>query len=144
MSAWSDLPQQCRLYVVVVSAIGQLIAIQSLIQLHTQQVSLQWFTLAALTLLTGSFTVRIPGIRARLSVSDTFVFSSVLLFGPAAGTITALLDALIISLRLGHHTREPFRVIFNVSVAALSASVAAHVFFVSSGISPYSVQYNPL
>ena len=86
------------------SAIGTTIAVYSLVQLLTQNVSVQWLILAALTLLTGSFTVRIPRIKARLSVSDTFVFASVLLFGPAAGTITVVLDALIISLRL----RRPF------------------------------------
>jgi len=130
--------------VLVVSAVGLSIAATSLVQLFAQAVSIQWLILAALTLLTGTFTVRIPGINARLSVSDTFVFASALLFGPAAGTITVLLDALIISLRLGHHAREPFRVIFNVSVAALSTWIAAHVFFLVSGIPPYSVVQTPL
>lgn len=133
-----------RAYVLSVSAVGLAIAAHSLAQLLVQQVSVQWLILAALTLLTGSFTVRIPKINARLSVSDTFVFASVLLFGPAAGTITVLLDALIISLRLKHPFREPFRVIFNVSLAALSTWVAAQVFFLVSGIQPYSIEPTPL
>jgi len=127
-----------------VSAIGLTIAVGSLAQVFVQQVNIQWLILAALTLLTGSFTVRIPKINARLSVSDTFVFASVLLFGPAAGTITVLIDALIISLRLGHASREPFRVIFNLSLAALSTWVAAQVFFLVSGIQPYSIEHTPL
>jgi putative nucleotidyltransferase with HDIG domain len=138
------LPAACRRYVLVVSLAGLAIAAHSLIVLFITPVSFEWFALAALTLLTGSFTVRIPGIPARLSVSDTFVFASVLMFGPAAGTITALLDALIISLRLGHHTREPFRVVFNVSVAALSAWTAALVFFGLAGIAPYTEEHTPL
>src|SRR5688572_9787357 len=133
-----------RAYVLCVSAIGLSIAAHSLAQLLVQKVSFQWLILAALTLLTGSFTVRIPKINARLSVSDTFVFASVILFGPAAGTITVLLDALIISLRLQHLSREPFRVIFNLSLAALSTWVAAQVFFIVSGIQPYSVEQTPL
>jgi putative nucleotidyltransferase with HDIG domain len=133
-----------RAYVLCVSAIGLSIAAHSLAQLLVQKVSIQWLILAALTLLTGAFTVRIPKINARLSVSDTFVFASVLLFGPAAGTITVLLDALIISLRLQHLSREPFRVIFNLSLAALSTWVAAQVFFIVSGIQPYSVEQTPL
>ncbi len=139
-----ELSSQVRAYVLGVSAIGLAVAIHSLVQLFIQAVDFQWLILAALTLLTGNFTVRIPGVRARLSVSDTFVFASVLLFGPAAGTITALLDALIISLRLGHHAREPFRVIFNVSAVALATRVAGEVFFLSSGIQPYSVSSTPL
>lgn len=141
---FGTLSTRGRAYVLLVSAIGLAIAAHSVGQLFVQKVSLQWLVLAALTLLTGNFTVRIPGITARLSVSDTFVFASVLLFGPAAGTITILLDALIISLRLGPHDREPFRVIFNVSVGALSTWVAAQVFFLVAGIPPYSVQPTPL
>lgn len=141
---FGTLSSRGRVYVLAVSAIGLAIAAHSVGQLFVQQVDLQWLVLAALTLLTGNFTVRIPGITARLSVSDTFIFASVLLFGPAAGTITVLLDALIISLRLGPHDREPFRVIFNVSVGALSTWIAAQVFFLVADIPPYSVQQTPL
>lgn len=138
------LPARVRVYVIGVSAIGVAIAVYSLAQLLLQQVDLQWLILAALTLITGTFTVRIPGVTARLSVSDTFVFASVLLFGPAAGTVTAVLDALIISLRLRHHERAPFRVIFNVAAVALSTRISGFVFFAVSGIAPYSVAHTPL
>ncbi len=62
-----------------------------------------------------------------------------LIFGPAAGTITSLLDVLIISLRLGHYGHQPFRVVFNASVAGLSTWIASHLFYWLSGIPPYSV-----
>jgi putative nucleotidyltransferase with HDIG domain len=138
------LSSRGRAYVLGVSAIGLGVAAYSAGQLFVQPVNIQWLVLAALTLLTGNFTVRIPGIPARLSVSDTFVFASVLLFGPAAGTIIILLDALIMSLRLGDPYREPFRIIFNVSVGALSTWVAAQVFFLVAGIPPYSVHHTPI
>lgn len=124
--------------------IGQLVAGHSLLHLISHPVSYQWFILAALTLLTGTFTVRIPGIRARLSVSESFVFASVLVFGPAAGTITSLLDVLIISLRLGHYGHEAIRVVFNASVAVLSTWTASHIFFAITSIPPYSVQHTEL
>ena len=139
-----DLSSLGRAYFLGVSAIGLSIAVHSLAQLGVLNVSFQWLILAALTLLTGSFTVRIPRINARLSVSDTFVFASVLLFGPAAGTITVLLDALIISLKMRQPFREPFRFTFNISLAALSTWVAAQFFYLVSGIQPYSVEQTPL
>ena len=71
----SHLSGRGRAYVGGVSAIGLAIAAQSLTELFLQAVDYQWLILAALTLLTGTFTVRIPGIPARLSVSDTFVFA---------------------------------------------------------------------
>ena len=140
----SDLSSRGRAYFLGVSAIGLSIAALSLAQLIMQDVSLQWLILAALTLLTGSFTVRIPRINARLSVSDTFVFASALLFGPAAGTITVLLDALVISLRQRRQFREPFRFIFNISIAALSTWTAAQLFYLVSGIQPFSIEQTPL
>lgn len=127
-----------------VSAIGSVVAAYSLTEAFVLAVDLQWLFLAALTLLTGTFTVRIPGVPAILSVSDTFVFASVLLFGPAAGASTAILDALIISLRVGQLGREPFRLIFNVSAVALATRISGEVFFAVAGIPPYSVQHTPL
>lgn len=139
----SGLSSRGRAYILGVSAIGSAVAVYSLVQAFVLAVDLQWLTLAALTLLTGTFTVRIPGISARLSVSDTFVFTSVLMFGPAAGTTTALLDALIISLRVGQIT-EPFRLIFNVSAVALSTRLSGEIFFGVAGIQPYSIEHTPL
>ena len=52
-----------------------------------------WMVLAALTLLTGSFTVKIPGLLARISVSDAFVFASVLAFGPSVATVIVAIDS---------------------------------------------------
>lgn len=141
---FGTLPRPVRAYVIGVCVAGVVVAVHSLSQLLMQHVGLQWLILASLTLVTGTFTVRIPGVPARLSVSDTFVFASVLLFGPAAGTVTALLDALIISLWLGHHDREPYRVIFNVAAASLSTMISGYVFFAVSGIVPYSIQHTPL
>lgn len=141
---FSQLPAQGRAFVVGVSAVGLAVAVYSVAQLLIQPVNFQWLILAALTLLTGTFTVRMPGVTAHLSVSDTFVFASVLLFGPAAGTITALLDALIISLRLGHIGHAPFRVIFNVAAVALATRVSGEVFFAVAGVPPYSIEPSPL
>ena len=144
MPAPSKLSNGGRAYLLGVSAVGLTIAISSLVELFLLRVDLQWLILAALTLLTGTFTVRIPGVKARLSVSDTFVFTSVLLFGPAAGTITALLDALIISLRAGQLMREPFRLVFNISLVALSTRLSGEVFFAVAGVPPYSITHTPL
>lgn len=144
MPEQSQLSNRGRAYVLGVSAVGLTVAVYSLVQLVVLNVDLQWLMLAALTLFTGTFTVRIPGVPARLSVSDTFVFTSVLLFGPAAGTITALLDTLIICLRNGHLAREPFRLIFNISAVALATRISGEVFFGVAGIPPYTISHTPL
>ena len=64
----------------------------SIFSLITDPISPQWVLLAGLTILTGSFSVKVPTLNAYLSVSEAFVFASVLLFGARAGTVTVLLE----------------------------------------------------
>lgn len=100
----------------------------------------EWVILAGLTLLSGSFTVRIPSFRARISVSETFVFTSVLLFGTCAGTLTVALDVLVVALMARRRARnEPLRVLFNVSSASLSIWTASTLFYWIADIAPLSV-----
>ena len=74
-------------YVSAVAAVGMTLVGHSIGVLTSHQLGFQWFVLAGLTLLSGSFTIRVPTIPARLSVSETFVFAAAMLFGPAAATV---------------------------------------------------------
>lgn len=103
-----------------------------------------WLALAALTVLTGWFTVKIPSLVARLSVSEPFVFAATLWFGPSVGAVTAALDALIMSFWLLPNLKTPHRVIFNVSVLVISIWVASQGFFLLAGIDPRQPVYNSL
>ena len=42
--------------------------------------------LAGLALLSGALCIRIPSMQASISVSEGFIFTAALLFGPAAAT----------------------------------------------------------
>src|SRR5262245_5552976 len=97
MATTERLSPSARLYVGSVALAGSVIAAHSIAVLMAGPVRPSWFVLAVLTLLSGSFTVRIPKIPARLSVSETFVFAAVLMFGPAAATVIVVLDTLVIS-----------------------------------------------
>jgi putative nucleotidyltransferase with HDIG domain len=106
--------------------------------------ALEWFILAALTLLTGSFTVKVPSLTARISVSETFVFTSTLLFGPAAGTLTVVLDALIISFWLRASSRSAVHLLFNLTAPAIAMWVSSISFFAISGIAPGTINASQL
>src|SRR6187549_2486370 len=115
------LPKTMQVYVTCVALCGFAIIVQSFIDVLSGPRVLGWSLLALLTLVSGSATVRLPSLPATISVSETFVFTSVLLFGPAAGTLTVALDALVISL-WGHRTKRqpPYKSLFNVSALALT------------------------
>jgi len=134
------LGPRAQLYVLVVSATGLAVLGECLGDLWSHPVAPDWFVLGALTLLSGSFTVKVPRIPAKISVSDTFVFASVLLFGPCAGTITVALDALIASLRSEYLSKEPVRIVFNLTSASTSIWVASQAFFWLANIPPLHEQ----
>jgi diguanylate cyclase (GGDEF)-like protein/putative nucleotidyltransferase with HDIG domain len=130
------LPRVGRSYVSAVIVVGFLIIGHSLYQLYREPIGYQWFLLAALTLISGSATVKLPSSFASISISETFVFTAVLLYGPAAGTLIVSLDGLVISFWLAKRHPEAYRALFNMSAPAISAWCSSELFFMVSGISP--------
>src|SRR3954468_24368685 len=131
---YRDLPSATQAYIAVVVITGAFTVIQSFVQLYLHHIGWSWAILALLTPVSGSATVNLPALPATVSVSETFVFTSVLLFGPAAGTLTVALDALIISFwsyRKGHPT---YKIVFNVCAVSLALWFASHLYY---QLSPY-------
>ena len=99
----------------------------------------RWLLLAALTLFSGLFSIRIPSLGARVSASEAFVFALALLFGPAPATLTVALDGLLVSLRLGK--RGLSRTLFNMAEPALSVWISSQCFFLLAGGEPLIGQH---
>ena len=62
-------------------------------------VILAWLGIAALTLLIGRLSVKLPFPNCRVSFSDALIFLSVLVYGGDFGTLTAALDGFASSTR---------------------------------------------
>jgi putative nucleotidyltransferase with HDIG domain len=121
-------PRVARLYVWSVIGLGAAAALEAVWRLGSDSVSPQWLVLAVLTVLSSSIAVKVPLVPATVSVSETFLFAAVLLFGPAAGTLIATLDGLVISLWLQRRKRNVTRLLFNMAAPALAISPAAHLY----------------
>jgi putative nucleotidyltransferase with HDIG domain len=131
-------------FVNAVIAAGVIAFGQSIYQLSTAPIGSQWFILLALTLLTGSFTIAMSSLSVRVSVSETFVFASVLLFGTAAGTVTVVLETLVMSFWLRPQSRAPRRVLFNAAAPAVAIWLSGTIFYWFSGTSSYPRHVIPL
>src|SRR5438270_8205830 len=110
-----------KAYLWTVIGAGAAVVLGSIYQIHEQEIGNQWFILAALTLISGSATVRLPSTFASISISETFVFTAVLLYGPAAGTVIVALDGLIGAFWISKRHSEVHRALFNMSAPAVSA-----------------------
>jgi diguanylate cyclase (GGDEF)-like protein/PAS domain S-box-containing protein len=80
--------------------------------------NVRFLLLALATVAVGSrVSIQIPRVNAHISVSDTFVFLTLLLFGGEAAVLVATAEALCSSLRISKTTRTHF---FNSAVMAVS------------------------
>jgi putative nucleotidyltransferase with HDIG domain len=117
-----------RLYIAIVVAVGFYVIGYSAYDLAVNATGIEWTYLVGLTFLTGSFSIKLPSISARISVSETFVFAAVLLFGPSASTVIVAFDTLILTSWTHGGGRPRVRAMFNVSAGSTAIWVAAHVF----------------
>src|SRR5262245_35020256 len=134
----SGLSRWARAYVWSIAAVGLCAIAHSAYVLYASPIGWNWFLLAILTLVSGSATVKLPSVPATISISETFVFTSVLLFGPAAGTLTVALDALVISLWLARKGHPFYRIAFNICALPASLWIGAHIFYEVWGKLPLS------
>lgn len=144
MEHFKALRPAARIYVAIVVAMGTLVLGYSIASLLQHAPSTEWLLISVLTVLTGSFSVKVPSINAYLSVSEAFVFASILLFGPEAGTVTLLLECLVILVWLKAESRPIHRTSFNLAAPALALWLSSTGLYLFSGIQPYQQAYTPL
>src|SRR6185503_11622110 len=102
----------------VVIACGLLAFVSSALQVDVAQLDPRFAVLIGVALLlTSRITIPIPRFSSQISVSDTFVFLVLLLYGGAAAVVVGAMEAFISSLRF---SRRPLIVAFNWASAAVS------------------------
>jgi putative nucleotidyltransferase with HDIG domain len=126
------LPLLC--FVTAVIAMGAAVIAHSALAVSAFSWNLYAIALAALTIVSGRFAIKVPGRAVTVSVSEVFVFVSILMFGPAIPTLTVAVDGLLISLT--QKNRRLYRALFNVAEPAISTWAAAFVYFAIAPVIP--------
>jgi PAS domain S-box-containing protein len=121
-------------FVWAVVAAGAVVVTYSVVAIVAAPPSAHWLLLAAFTFASSPFSIRIPSVPLTISVTETFVFASALLFGPAAAALTVAVDGLIVSTSGAERSLQ--RTLFNVAEPAVSIWVAAQCFYWLSGAGP--------
>ena len=123
---WTTASQLYVRFIIAAGAIAIAVALRSLVVTPPDS---RWIGLVALTIGGGWLTLRMPSIPVSFSISDTFTFTTALLFGPAAGSVVVAIDAAVISSRLVRSQRSLTRLLFNVAAPALAMALSAQIFF---------------
>ena len=112
-------------YMWTVIVFGASLCIYTVKTFAVQENLLTFILFSLATLLFGSrIVVRIPKVKGCISVSDTFILLSILLFGGEAGVLLAGADALCSSPQV---SKKPFVVLFNSAVYICSTFLTVWV-----------------
>lgn len=141
------LSPRVQAYVLVVFLLGVIVLALSANELASRPASfhLRWLPLAALTFGSGWLSIKLPGTRASISISETFNFAGTLLFGPAVGAALVALDATVICAQ-DSLVRKRLRwqqVLFNIAAPPLAIWTAAQVAGIRRPLEGTPVALNP-
>ncbi len=136
-----------RSYLWSVICAGGLIYFLAAYHLDPKIVDLKLCVLVVITgLLSSRMTIKIPQFGSWISVSDTFIFLTLLLYGCEAAILMAATEAFLSSIR-SSYCRKWSTVFFNWASAAIAACVTAYslrFFFgdpISLNVSPLSARF---
>ncbi len=110
-------------YMWLVVAVGAPVCLFSAYHLPLARLDLRWLLLAVVTAAVGSrVAVQIPRISGQVTVADTLIFLTLLLYGGEAAVLLAALEGVCSSLRI---SRKPITILFNSAMLALSMFLTA-------------------
>ena len=112
-------------YMCSVALAGVAVTAYCAYSLPLAQLDLRLVVLVLITVIIGSrITIPIPRAKGHISVSDTFIFLTMLLFGGQAAVLLAATEAFSSSM---HLTKRPLVRIFNAGVMACSTFVTSTI-----------------
>ncbi|MFN2514924.1 MAG: ATP-binding protein [Pyrinomonadaceae bacterium] len=113
-----------RLYTWSIVVFGSLITLLSIYQLPFEQLDPRFLVLALLVTASSLVAVPIPRVSGRITVADTFIFLTMLLFGGAAAVVMSALEGVCSTLLI---SKKPRTILLNSAVLATSTFVTASV-----------------
>ncbi|MET0647450.1 MAG: ATP-binding protein [Pyrinomonadaceae bacterium] len=117
-----DRRNPARPFMWAIVALGSGAIVFSAASLPLGRLDSRFLMLGLLVCIGSHGAVRIPRVSGRITVSDTLVFLTLLLYGGAAAVMLSALEGVYASLRI---SRKPLTILFNSAVLALSTFLTA-------------------
>jgi signal transduction histidine kinase/CheY-like chemotaxis protein len=105
-----------------VVALGTGALLFSALTLPVARLDVRFLLLGLLVCVSSHVAVRIPRVSGRITVSDTLIFLTLLLYGGSAAVMLSALEGVYASFRI---SRKPLTILFNSAVLALSTFLTA-------------------
>ncbi|MGH9822583.1 MAG: diguanylate cyclase [Blastocatellia bacterium] len=112
---------QTRLFTIVVSVGGVLALLYSIYRIYREPVRADYMlVLVVLVLIASGAEVRIPGVRSKITLTDTFIYVGILILGPWGATILGSIDGVARSHRVAKRVGT-----LGINMAAMNLAVFA-------------------
>src|SRR5712691_1921012 len=115
-----DRQRLSKVYRWLIISIGVPIFLHSAYHLRVTRLDIRFLVLATTVVIATRMAVQIPSISGHITVSDTLIFLTMLLYGGEAAVLVASLDGMCSSLRI---SKKPTTIFFNGGVMAISTFI---------------------
>ena len=113
---------------------GTTVSCWAMLNLRTSQIDLRLVLLVAMTVITSSrLAVQTPRVNTNVTVSDTFIFLAILIYGGPAAVLLAIVEGLCSGFRI---SKKPITFLFNSAVMACSTFIT--VFLLKAGFGNFA------
>jgi len=122
-------PQFARLYMWAVVVAGWMMILFSATRLPWRQLDFKFLVLAGMVAISSQAAVKIPRVSGRVTLGDTFLFLTILVYGGEAAVLMSALEGICATLQI---SRKPRTILLNAAVLAISTfltSTVLRVFF---------------
>src|SRR6266487_7050504 len=125
-----DQPRFAKLYMWSMVVCGSAITLLSVHQLPFKRLDFGFLLLALMVVISSQVAVRIPRVSGRITVADTFIFLTMLLYGGAAAVVMSALEGVCSTLLI---SKKPRTILLNSAVLATSTFATATVLSLAFG-----------
>lgn len=119
-----EQPRFPKLYMWSIVGFGSVITLISISQMRFVELDARFVVLALLVVISSLVAVRIPRVSGRITLADTFIFLTMLLFGGPAAVLMSALEGVCTTLLI---SKRPRTILLNSAVLASSTFVTAVV-----------------
>ncbi|HYN85115.1 MAG TPA: bifunctional diguanylate cyclase/phosphodiesterase [Pyrinomonadaceae bacterium] len=120
-------------YQLAVVFVGAAALALSVIGFRVEHIGARFLLIVFLTIVASRFAVQIPRAATNITVTDAFIFLTLLLYGPEATVLLAAVEGTCSGLRA---SRRKLTVTFNIASAICATFLTAHVVRLGFGDSP--------
>lgn len=117
-------PRFATRYMWSMVVVGWVMILFSARQLPLSRLDLRFVIVAVMVAISAQAAVRIPRVSGRITLGDTFLFLTILLYGGEAAVLMAALEGVCSTLKI---SRKPRTILLNAAVLAISTFFTATV-----------------